>query len=669
MTSRAPFDPNLPPTGRGRPPEGHRVGTPLLPRTPLGIAITAAAVLAAAAGLVQLALHGRLFAARVSFPLDLEWMEGGTLVHALRVSQGQPLYVKPSVDFIPFLYTPLYYVVLAGLSKLVPLGYTLARTVSLVSFAGALALLVMGALRESPRARLPRLLAVLVGVAGAGAVTAGFEFSGAFFDLARADSLLLLLEAAALAAAFWGNGWPSAAGAGICMALAFLTKQTGPVVGIGIGVGLLVASWRRALVYGAVSGVLMGLGLLYLVKSSGGWFWTYIFKLHQSHPFRYDTLTATPMFLWNHAWPALLALLLATAGLALSGRLRRPDAVLWATALAGIAAGILGFATMWAWPNAYIPSVYFPLFAAAALTARLLAHAAETRKVGAAALAATCALALGLQSAKAGKPLFKQRMPTAADRAAAARFLGAVRALPGDGFIPFHPFYSVLAGKRPFVHRMGVMDVRDSLGRPEGLDQAIRDHRFPWIVLDWKSQPGEWPFLDARYRPARDLHDGVDTVRSFAGADTWPRSVWVPVREPPPLPPGGHRVADFESGNWAGWQPEGGFGGGPATARDTLFGRYAADSARFGASQEGALRSPPFLIDRKHLRFVLDGAKDAALRVRLLDGAETARALTPQDGVTTIDWDVSDLRGHQVVLVLEDRSPTHGLAVDEVVLY
>jgi hypothetical protein len=545
----------------------------------------------------------------------------------------------------------------------------MARTVSVVSFAGALALLVAGALREAPRARLLRLLAALVGVAGAGAVAAGFEFSGAFYDLARADSLLLLLEALALAAAFWGRGWPSAAAAGLCMALAFLTKQTGPVVGIGIGVGLLVASWRRALVYGAVSGVLMALGLLYLVKSSGGWFWTYIFKLHQSHPFRYDTLRYTPVAMWDHAWPALVALLLATAGLALAGRLRRQDAILWATALAGIAAGILGFATMWAWPNAFIPGVYFPLFAAAVLAARLVVHAAESERRGAAALAAVCALALGVQSAKVGRPLFKERMPNAADRAAAARFLETVRALPGDGFVPFHPFYSVLLHKRPFVHRMGVMDVRDSLGRPAGLDQYIRERRFPWVVLDWKSQPGEWPFLDTQYRPVRELRDGVDTVRSFAGAETWPRSVWVPVREPPPLPPGARRIADFESGTWAGWQSEGGFGRGPITARDTLFGRFAADSTRFGAAQDGSLRSPPFRIDRKHLRFVLDGAKDAALRVRLLDGSETARSLTPSDGVTTIDWDVSDLRGHEVVLVLEDRSPTHGLAVDEVVLY
>ena len=642
---------------------------PRLLASPAAIAVAAAALIAAGAGLVELALHARLFAGRVSFPLDLEWMEGGVLVHAHRVAHGQPLYVKPSLDFIPFLYTPLYYVVLAGLSKIVPLGYTMARTVSLLSFAGALVLLVTAAVREAPPARALRLLAALVGVAGAGAVAAGFEFSGAFFDLARADSLLLLLEAAALAAALWGRGWPSAAGAGVAMGLAFLTKQTGPVVGIGIGVGLLVVNWRRALVYGAVSGAFMGLGLLYLVRASKGWFWTYVFKLHQSHPFRFDTLHSTPPTMWNHAWPTLIALLLATAGLALAGRLRRSDAILWATALAGIAAGILGFATMWAWPNAFIPTVYFPLFAAAALTARLAVHAAESSKAGAAALAATAALALGVQNAKVGKPSFATRLPTAADRAAAARFLQTVRDLPGDGFIPFHPFYSLLAGKRAYVHRMGVMDVRDSLGRPDGLDQTVRDRRFPWVVLDWKSQPGEWPYLDSNYRPVKELRDGVDTVRSFAGAETWPRTVWVPVHDPPPLPPGGHRVADFESGTWAGWIPEGGYGSAPGSAPDTLFGRYAADSGRFGPALQGSLRSLPFRVDRKHLRFVLAAAKDPALRIRLLDGAETARSLTPQDGVRTIDWDVSDLRGHDVVLVLEDRSPSHGMAVDEIVLY
>jgi hypothetical protein len=634
------------------------------------LVLAVAAGLAALAGLVELGLHARLFAARATFPLDLEWMEGGTLVHAQRVAEGKPLYVKPSVDFIPFLYTPLYYGVLAALSKVIPLGYGLARAVSLIAFGGALALLVAAAVRGAGPERLAQSLAALVGLAGAGAVAAGFEFSGAFYDLARADSLLLLLEAAALVLVLWGRGWPSAAAAGVVMGLAFLTKQTGPVVGIGIGLGLLVLNWRRGLVYGAVSGVLMGLGLLYLVKSSGGWVWTYIFKLHQSHPFRYDTLSTTPPLMWNHLWPTLVALGLATLGLVLTRQWRRSDWVLWGATLAGIGSGVLGFATMWAWPNAFIPAVYFPLFAATVFSARLIVHARTAAKPAVAALAVACALALGLQGAKVGKPNFAARMPAAADRAAAARFLAKLRSLPGDGFIPFHPYYSVLAKKRPFVHRMGVMDVRDSLGRPDGLDQAVDSRRFPWIILDWKSQPGEWPHLDMRYRPVHEFKDGVDAVRMFAGAETSPRHLLVPVKDGPPLPTGGVRLHDFEGmARWAGWIAEGGFGGGPATARDTLYGRYAADSARFGDSTTGSLRSFPFRVTHRHLRFTIDGARDPALRVYLVDKAETVRSHSPKAGLATVEWDLADLKGHEVVLVLEDRSPNSGFAVDEIVLY
>ena len=45
---------------------------------------------------------------RFGYPYDLEWMEGGLLQHAQRISDNQGIYVPPSVDFIPYLYTPLY---------------------------------------------------------------------------------------------------------------------------------------------------------------------------------------------------------------------------------------------------------------------------------------------------------------------------------------------------------------------------------------------------------------------------------------------------------------------------------------------------------------------------------------------------------------------------------
>src|SRR6266702_667106 len=90
-----------------------------------------------AAALVNLAFA---FARRLGYPYDLEWMEGGMLCHALRFVDGQPLYAPPSLDFIPYLYTPLYPFALFVLGKLFGVGYVLARALSILSFLGATAI-------------------------------------------------------------------------------------------------------------------------------------------------------------------------------------------------------------------------------------------------------------------------------------------------------------------------------------------------------------------------------------------------------------------------------------------------------------------------------------------------------------------------------------------------
>jgi hypothetical protein len=45
---------------------------------------------------------------RLQYPYELEWMEGGMVDHALRVLSGQKLYVRPSLEFVPFIYPPLF---------------------------------------------------------------------------------------------------------------------------------------------------------------------------------------------------------------------------------------------------------------------------------------------------------------------------------------------------------------------------------------------------------------------------------------------------------------------------------------------------------------------------------------------------------------------------------
>jgi hypothetical protein len=640
---------------------------------PLRLAVIAAVLASAAVAAVALLAHFGLFVRRAGFPLDLEWMEGGMLAHAARLASGRTIYAAPSLEFIPFLYTPLYPALLALLSKLLPLGYLLGRLVSIASFAGALALIVWAAARQAgPRRSLPGAVALAAGVAGAGAVAAAFAFSGSFFDLVRADSLLLLLEAGALALALSGGGRRRAALAGLCIALAFFTKQTASVMGIAIGLGLLLADWRRAVSYGLAAAGALGAGLLLLQATSDGWFWRYVFELHQSHGFNARlAYVETPLRLLRQGAPAYLALAAATGGLLALRRLERADALHLLCALGGFFAACVGFGTQWAFDNAFIPAVYFPLFSAALLSARLAAEVvARPAPARLAAGAALACLALGVQTVASGVlPDGRRFIPAARDRQAAARFLDGIRQLEGPLFIPFHPWYAVLAGQPPHVHRMGVLDVAAQLGRPAGLDQALASGHFAHVILDWKSQPWEWPTLDQRYHDVHQYSDGVDAVRSFSGAETSPRRLLARTVPAPPPPSGARLLADFESG-YAGFVPAGdAYGTAPAPALAGLHGRAAADSRRYGPAAQGALRSPPITVDRGHLRFTLVGPADPGLRVLLLDGPEVARSAAPGGRPQVVDWDLADLRGRSVTLVIDDRSASAGLAVDDVLLY
>jgi hypothetical protein len=660
--------------------------------------LAAGALAAFTVGAMAVVGHFALFFGRLRFPLDLEWMEGGLLLHAYRYAHGQNIYVPPSLDFIPYLYTPLYPALLALLSKLIPLGYVLGRLLSIASFAAALALLVWAALRAAadfdPDARararaardpgpvrwpawLPpnRAAALAVGAGAAGIVAASFADTGGFYDLVRADSLLIALEAGALFLALFGGGYRSAAAAGLLIALAFFCKQTASIVGLSLGAGLLVLHWRRGLVYGAVAAVALGAGLLALNATSHGWFWTYVFKLHQSHAFyARRAYIETPLHLFKIAGPLYLAWAMAGLALLRAGALERADALHAIVAAGGFLSACVGFGTQWAFDNAFIPAIYFPAFSAALWAARLAAIGLASVASGAAGaalagVAGLVAVALGLQAMRGAYPDTRRFLPRARDRVVADSFLERIRALDGPLFIPFHPYYPVLAGRPPHLHRMGVWDVGNLIGRPAGLDEALAGGRFSYVILDYKSQPGEWPTLAAGYHDIAELSEGVDAVRSFSGAETSPRRLLARTQPPPPLPAGGVRLFDFESG-YAGFTASGeAWGLQPAPAQPGLFGRAAADSRRFGPAGTGTLRSPPLLIDRPHLRFTLAGDKGPDLRVLLVDGAETSESASPDGGTRAVQWDVSRLRGRTVTLILEDRSSRGGLAVDEIVSF
>lgn len=531
---------------------------------------------AAAACLLALwaiATYAWVVAGRIRYPYDLEWMESGMLTHALRLLHGQPIYAPPSIDFIPHLYTPLYPLVVAGLAHLTgDVSYTLARAVSLLAFVSALGIAFLWARREGG--------SWLAGLVALSLPLATFAQTGGFFDLARSDSLQLFLTVAGAKVAYDARSrHADMVLAAVLLVAAFFAKQTAAPLIVFIGLGLLPARRPSVLTLAVAGCALFGLCLLVSNSASGGWFWTYIFRLHQSHPFySHRAYIETPRTLLTLLGVAALVIpwALLSEGLrrdadSRSDELEVPPPApvgpqptpggLWFLSwlgLGGLVTSMISFGTQWAHTNAYIPGIFFPSLAIAVAAGRLLHRMDEPRAQTSGSRrgrALRQALVWGLLAASL-YPRMREldpraHIPTAADRAAGDAVIEKLRSAPGEVLIPFHPFYAHLAGKRTFLHRMGIWDVRDTVAAPvRGLQAAIVQRRFARIVMDDKVEATwhDWPELLSNYR----------IVERFVGPRPVEGARTVPTLTLEPLP----------REDWAG-QPEAGSEGGGELGSET----------------------------------------------------------------------------------------------------
>jgi hypothetical protein len=225
-------------------------------------------------GLVLVAQILRTWANRLTTPFDLEWMEGGMLVHALRLSEGDPIYVRPTPDWIPYVYPPGYASLVAALSAVFPLDYPLGRAVSIVGTLGAAAAIAaFGWRHRAPAA----------GVVGACVFLGTYRASGAFFDLVRPDGLAAGLLAWTLYLATDRRRGTAVAG-GLLLAATFLVKHH--VAAYGLPLALVIwsrDSVRRALAFG-LSAAVPALGFTVALELRSGHFLDYLLRVPASHP-------------------------------------------------------------------------------------------------------------------------------------------------------------------------------------------------------------------------------------------------------------------------------------------------------------------------------------------------------------------------------------------------
>jgi hypothetical protein len=688
----------VPPHATGPAPRAPAAGVQISWRRAARIAVW---ILVALPALYQVSLLVQAIAGRVLYPYDLEWMEGGMLHHALRIRDGQGIYVPPNIDFIPYLYTPLYPTLLALFGGPFGISYALGRVVSIIGLAG-----IAGAtLASLAHTRQRNLGSTAAGaVLALGLFAACYPFVEGWYDLVRADTFFLFMVTAGIAGIpLWARSDRGLAGQGKAAAgaalftLAFFCKQTGIFYVAFGGLVVLVVNWRRAPIYAAMAAVL-GLGGTWLLNhSTHGWFWTYVSEIHRAHDFNMDRFYASfRNILWHFPAPTIIvaATLILVAVTARrtrhTGGLPQPARpfVLWSSAFAvSTLVGAIGWGTEFAHFNAYMPALLHGSIAAGAavpaVVACVRALAREHRHTEAiatgCALAAAVPLAITCLLARWQPQRF---IPTAADAAAGGRLIERLKSIDGDLWMPSHPWYLVLAGKAPHAHRMGIKDVTARQPRTvDGLDDKLRDHAFAAIVLDNRDLHLELPALRQAYRPAFMLPK-AEQPRVYTGADVKPEAIWIPAIPATP-PPNAKVVFDFEAATWAdGWTRSGAaWGQGPVAealpGQDLVLG---ATGARFATSMTGGdaaigrVTSPVFALDGAKLTLRLGGGVDAAkLRVELwVDDALARRASVPAPGgdpLRTVTIELGELRGKQARLVLVDDAPSGHLNIDDVWLW
>jgi 4-amino-4-deoxy-L-arabinose transferase-like glycosyltransferase len=481
--------------------------------------ISVAAIFAPAAAF--LLAYVWIAASRLFYPFELEWIEGGSVVHVQRVLEHQPLYVRPSLEFTPFIYSPLYYYVSAAPALVLGNGFAALRLVSFVSSLGSFLLIFLIVRRRTGSVPASFVAACLF--------AATFRMTGGWFDIARVDSMALVLLLAAVYTFDSRRVLVRAILAPVLLFLAFFTKQSALVAGVGLAAATVIAArgWER-LAFATVLGMLVAGSGWVMNALSDGWYQYYVFDVPSRHSLEPNMLVD----FWTKDIGAHLpiASIVALGALAVSRPIRErlPEVVRDVSIFGGLVA------------SAYISRIHtggydnvlMPAAAAIAIFFGFGFAAALERSEDKPAIALIVTLAAAVQFVMLTySPA--QEIPSAAARIEGQRLLQRASAVAGELYWADHPWYAVVAGKRPQAHALAleaVIQARGSSAVRESLDDEMRiavdEERYAAFIVDYEQFVLRPPNFDRHYR-AVDTHLSGEPLRPVTGMRRAPTMLFV----------------------------------------------------------------------------------------------------------------------------------------------
>lgn len=447
---------------------------------------------------------------RVGHPFGLEWMEGAMVDHVARLLRGEKIYVAPSVEFVPFVYPPVFHVASAAVAKVAGLGFPALRVVSVMATLGSLVCVFAFVVREGGSR--------LAGIVGAGFFAGTYPLSGYFFDLGRVDALFVCFVLWSAYAIRFVRGAGGIVGAAVLLTLAYFTKQPALIMGPALFAYLFLVDRRRALWFGGTLLTLVIGSSVAIDSVHQGWFGYYTHRVVTGHAMVWEGLV--PFLRFELLYPCGMAL-----GVSWLFWLGAPTARGHGRAFHGLCFAALLLMTLTGrlhsggWINVLVPlhaglAILFGLGVGVALDPNAWPNERRGSYLG-----------LVLACLQLGVLLWDPRpsIPTREDREAGRALVEKLRT-GGAVWTTHRGTLTAMAGKPTHAHMMAMHDVMRSSSDFRGakgkltqeVKSALAEGRFDRVLMD---------NLDFWFLPDLDRHYVRDGGRWFPDADSfWPRS-------------------------------------------------------------------------------------------------------------------------------------------------
>lgn len=214
----------------------------------------------------------------ITYPFPLEWKEVSALNMIDRILTHQPLYVSPSIEYVPYQYPPVYYYLSSFWAKILGNEFFAPRLVSFLATLGTSFLIYLFIRKESG--------GKLAAFTGVGFFFGTFHLAEDWFHLAHLESLFFFFILLGLFLVRFNPGTIGSVAAGTFFAAAQFTSQVAFIIILPVLFALFFIHFRQALQVTLVFLVIIGWAFFILMASSEGWYLYYIsilFKIGSHH--------------------------------------------------------------------------------------------------------------------------------------------------------------------------------------------------------------------------------------------------------------------------------------------------------------------------------------------------------------------------------------------------